>query len=311
MEGALPPPVLAPATAVPGPQADPLRCAVLRACHADVEALKPGNVAIGAPAHGMCADDFLRSAEAVVQPLTDQRLALGERIEAAVTASVAAAGCNTNLGIVLLLAPMAEAALRAGAGERPGAWRLHLPEVLAATSPADGAAAARAIVSAHPAGLGSAAEADVRGAGRGACGAGFRYTLREAMALAAGRDQIARQYVSDFATVQEMAAHLSALAEAGAGREDAVTAVFLRQLAHEPDTHIARKHGPDTALAVTREATALRAVLPEPPAWAPADVRRLAGFHDALLLRRINPGTTADLIVAAIFATELDAMQNF
>jgi len=292
-----------------------LRRAVLRACHADVESFKPGNVAIGAPAHGMSAEQFLRSAEVVAPPLTDTRLALGARIEAAVRASMDAAGCNTNLGIVLLLAPMAEAALRAVAGgaERPD-WRSQLPAVLAATSRADGAAAARAIVCAHPAGLGSVDEADVQGADAGACeagGGGFGHTLREAMALASGRDQIARQYVSDFATVHQMAAHLSALCAAGACREDAVSAVFLRRLACEPDTHIVRKQGADEALAVTREVAAVCAGLPDPPGWAASDVCRLVALHDALLARRINPGTTADLVVAAVFARELDAMQNF
>lgn len=291
-----------------------LRRAVLRACRADVESFKPGNVAMGAPGHGMSAEQFLRSAEVVAPLLTTTRLALGARIEAAVRASMDAAGCNTNLGIVLLLAPMAEASLRAAAGaERPD-WRCQLPYVLAATSPADGAAAARAIVCAHPAGLGSVDEADVQGADADVCEAGrvgFRHTLREAMALASGRDQIARQYVSDYATVQQMAAHLSALCAAGACREDAVTAVFLRRLASEPDTHIARKQGTDEALAVTREVAAVYAGLPDPPCWAAHDVRRLAALHDGLLARRINPGTTADLVVAAVFARELDAMQNF
>jgi triphosphoribosyl-dephospho-CoA synthase len=293
----------------PAPAA--LRRAVLCACHADVQSFKPGNVAVGAPAHGMSAEQFLRSAEVVAPLLATKRLALGARIEAAVRASMDAAGCNTNLGIVLLLAPMAEAALRTAAGaERPD-WRGQLPAVLAATSRDDGAAAARAIVRAHPAGLGSVDEADVQSADAGACGGGFGHTLQEAMALAAGRDQIACQYVSDFSTVHQMAAHLVSLTGNGANREDAVSAVFLHRLMREPDTHILRKHGPKAAWAVMHEVRLACVGLPDPPRWTAPDVRRLAALHDALLVRRINPGTTADLMVAAVFATELDAMQNF
>ena len=279
--------------------------ALLRACRADVEAFKPGNVAIGAPAHRMTAEDFLRSAEVVVAPLTDPQMALGERIEAAVAATVAAVGCNTNLGIVLLLAPMADAALRAAAAD----WRGHLPTVLASTTVADGVAAARAIVRAHPAGLGAAPEADVSGADL--AGPGFHHTLYEAMALAAARDQIAHQYVSGYATVLAMASTFSSLRRSGATREDAVTATYLRQLSSQPDTHIARKHGEAVATQVSQQVRDTIAGMPAPPDWMPAHIRRLAALHDALLARRINPGTTADLVVAAVFAAELDEVQKF
>jgi triphosphoribosyl-dephospho-CoA synthase len=291
----------------------PLQHALQRACRADVEAFKPGNVAIGAPAHRMAAEDFLRSAEVIAAPLADPHMPLGERIEAAVAATLFAVGCNTNLGIVLLLAPMADAALRAAAaGEPPQAWRHHLPAVLSGTSVADGAAMARAIVRAHPAGLGEAPEADVTmAAGTDVASAGFRHTLLEAMAFAAHRDQIARQYVTGFASVLEMAAWMAGLRQAGATREDAVTAVFLRQLAAGPDTHIARKHGMEGALAVAREVGDMLAGMPRPPHWSAAHVSQLADIHDRMMVRQINPGTTADLTVASVFATELDAMQNF
>jgi triphosphoribosyl-dephospho-CoA synthase len=292
-----------------------LQRAVLRACRADVEAFKPGNVAIGAPAHRMTAEDFLRSAEAVAAPLNDPQMALGERIEAAVVATLAAVGCNTNLGIVLLLAPLADAALRAAAaGEPPPAWRRHLPAVLAGTSVADGAAAARAIVLAHPAGLGAAPEADVSAAtpvGADAMGAGFHHTLTEAMALAAARDQIAWQYVSGFATVVGMAAACSRLLAARATREDAVTATFLHQLAEQPDTHIRRKHGEVVAQAVSQRVAGCLAQMPSAPHWTASHVQALAALHDELVASGINPGTTADLSVACMFVTELDAMHNF
>jgi triphosphoribosyl-dephospho-CoA synthase len=288
----------------------PLQLAVLRACRADVEAFKPGNVAVGMPAHRMTADDFQRSATVVVGPLTDAHSGLGARIEAAVAATVAAVGCNTNLGIVLLLAPLVAAAMRAQANdEAPQAWRWHLPAVLSGTTAVDGLATARAILRAHPAGLGAAPEADVSAAA--GAGPGFRHTLFEAMALAASRDLIAQQYTSGFATVGRMADRLSGLMQGGASRNDAVTASFLRQLVEQPDSHIRRKHGDAMASAVSAQVSGIMAGLPDPPHWSPAMVRSLTELHDRLLLRGINPGTTADLTVAAVFVTELDAMQKF
>jgi triphosphoribosyl-dephospho-CoA synthase len=131
------------------------------------------------------------------------------------------------------------------------------------------------------------------------------------MALAAGRDQIARQYVSGFATVLAMADRLRQLLHRGAAREDAVTAVFIGQLAAEPDTHICRKHGADSAGEVLRQVAELVAAMPDPPRWSAAEIRQMVDVHRDFLVRQINPGTTADLTVAAVFATELDAMQNF
>ena len=75
-------------------------------CALDVLALKPGNVGVGRPGHGMRAADFLRSAAVSAGPLSAPGLPLGERVYGAVAATRAAVGCNTNLGIILLCAPL-------------------------------------------------------------------------------------------------------------------------------------------------------------------------------------------------------------
>ena len=99
---------------------------------------------------------------------------------------------NTNLGIVLLFAPLARAAVTRAGNE---SLRAALERVLAALDVADAAAAFEAIVAAQPGGLGDAAEHDVREPPR--------ITLREAMAAAAGRDSIASEYASGYAIVFE------------------------------------------------------------------------------------------------------------
>ena len=59
--------------------------------------------------HSMHAGLFIASAHAAAPALFAPGARAGDRIEAAVAASWAAAGCNTNLGIVLLCAPVAMA----------------------------------------------------------------------------------------------------------------------------------------------------------------------------------------------------------
>ena len=81
------------------------RAAFLWACELDVATPKPGNVSVAVAGHGMQASMFVASAEAAAPALFAARRRVGERIEEAMRASFAVAGCNTNLGIVLLAAP--------------------------------------------------------------------------------------------------------------------------------------------------------------------------------------------------------------
>ncbi len=170
------------------------RDAFLRACALDVAVRKPGNVSLASPGHGMTATQFIASAQAAAPALFAPQQRVGHRIEAAVTASWAAAGCNTNLGIVLLCAPIAAAVERCSPAT---SLRHALEAVLADLDRDDAAAAFRAITLAQPGGLGDAPAEDVRRPPT--------LGLREAMALAASRDSIARQYANGFADLFEIA----------------------------------------------------------------------------------------------------------
>ncbi len=91
-----------------------IRAAYEQACRLEIEALKPGNVHLFADGHGMTAEQFLLSARVSAGPLTDPDLPVGRRILEAVRATRQAVGTNTNLGIVLLAAPLACAAEATG-----------------------------------------------------------------------------------------------------------------------------------------------------------------------------------------------------
>jgi len=99
--------------------------AFIAACRDEIEAPKPGNVHIFASGHGMQADHFLRSAEAAAPSLCDPASCIGARVLGAVEATFAAVGMNTNLGILLLCAPLA------AAGEKANDLRTNVKEVLA------------------------------------------------------------------------------------------------------------------------------------------------------------------------------------
>jgi triphosphoribosyl-dephospho-CoA synthase len=270
-------------------RAERLRRAFIEACQAELVALKPGNVHVHAAGHDMTVEDFLASAAAAAGPLCDAGLPAGARIRAAVEASWAAAGCNTNLGIVLLAVPLVIAAER-GAGP----LQERLRATLDALTVADAREAYAAILRASPGGLGRAPAQDVAAAPT--------VTLLEAMRLAAGRDRIARQYATGYADVFAIGVRrLAQERRRGTEPEWATTLVFLDFLTAFPDSHIARKSGVATAEAVREEAERLVQALPPRRADAFA---RLLDFDRSLKARGLNPGTSADLTVAALLAAD-------
>lgn len=285
------------------------RSAFLRAAWLDVAVRKPGNVSVASAGHRMQADLFVRSAAASAAPLCMEGARVGARIEAAMRASWAAAGCNTNLGILLLCAPLARAAEALDGDRSVEALRASVGGVLDELDLDDARAAYRAIALANPGGLGSAPEEDVHAAPT--------IDLRGAMALAADRDFIARQYRDGYADLFDASQALGcgfSLDDVAVGDVpqasiiDAVHRVFLHLLARHPDSHIVRKHGEAVAQNVMAAAQPwqARASHGERLEGDPA----FAAWDETLKAAGINPGTSADLTVAVLFAaglTEADA----
>ncbi len=258
----------------------------LRACRLDVAVRKPGNVSIHSAGHRMQAGQFIASAQAAAAPLCEPGASVGARIEAAMDATWRAVGCNTNLGILLLCAPLAAAAEREGARASASAMHAAVEDVLAVLDVADASAAYRAIAQANPGGLGSAPEQDVHHPPT--------LNLRAAMTLAASRDRIAAQYANGFADVFGLG--LANLSPGFALMDDeAVQRVYLGFLAAMPDSHIVRKHGEAVAHTVMSAAQGWNARA------AAADHEALARWDEQLKAQGINPGTSADLTVATLF----------
>ena len=288
---------------------EPVRRAFVEACTLDVLARKAGNVSEASPGHRMHAGLFLQSAQAAAAPLCTAGGRVGERIEAAVRATQALVQCNTNLGIVLLCAPIVVAQERRALGEPGRSLASSIRDVLEALDIDDARAAYRAIALARPAGLGAVPEQDIDEAPT--------VGLREAMALAAGRDRIARQYAGAFADVFDPGVASfertrdRALRRGNApqaARIQAMQAAFLEFLAAWPDSHIARKQGDAAAHSVMAEARPWRErarrgdTLDADPAWA--------AWDESLKARGLNPGTSADLCVATALLASLEAART-
>lgn len=261
-------------------------------CRAEVMALKPGNVHVHAAGHGMTVADFLLSADVAAPEIARPGAAVGERILRAVRATRAAVNCNTNLGILLLTAPLARAAEMPP--DRPLQDRVCA--VLEELSVEDAEAAYEAIRLASPGGLGRAAEHDVVGPAT--------VDLRTAMAAARARDRIAAQYADGYRDVFGIGV---ARARALTGK-DAVSmaeAVYLDFLTAFPDSHVLRKQGEAVAAGLMAEAQEVRRQL----AAVSSDAVRhdhLFAFDARLKWQGINPGTSADLTVASLFAHWLE-----
>jgi len=268
-----------------------IAAAFVAACRDELDAPKPGNVHVFADGHRMTAAEFERSAQAAAGPLTATGARVGLRILRAVEATRAAVGTNTNLGIILLCAPLA-----AAAEHQPADLRGALAELLESLDVADADLAFRAIALASPAGLGQVEQHDVR--------APATVTLAAAMAAAAGRDRIARQFSTGFADIFDRGiARRDAAAARWADPRWATVAVYLGFLGDFPDSHIMRKYDAAVAEDVRRTARLFeRRLDSEEPEGLLAD---LLDWDRFLKQRALNPGTSADLTVATLFAHRL------
>lgn len=262
----------------------------------EVDALKPGNIHRFSGGHGMRYEDFITSAEASAGPLCDSGASVGRRVLGAIEATRRAVGTNTNLGIVLLYAPILRAC---EASAEAGQIQPVLTEVLGALHNDDSRDVFAAIRLAQPGGLGRSGRHDV-----------YREpdcSLLEAMQEAADRDLVARQYANGFMEIWgcglpwlgEFLARWNSVEWATAG-------CYLRFLAEYPDSHIQRKFGADVARRICgRTADVLKRF--EKKKNPGSAVSMLLEYDRELKDTGMNPGTSADLTAASLLLHHLGA----
>ncbi|HEX4073623.1 MAG TPA: triphosphoribosyl-dephospho-CoA synthase [Planctomycetaceae bacterium] len=262
-------------------------------CLLEATAKKPGNVHPGASFADLTYQDFVRSAHLIAPSFAQgAEWGVGRIVFDAVERTRLGVGRNTNLGILLLLAPLAlvpaDVALRDGIGNS-----------LAGLTRDDAALVYASIRLANPGGLGRVEREDVASAPS--------VTLLEAMRLAADRDRIAAQYTSGFSTVLAGAERLAASRLFPDRWEESIIGLHLWLMAEFPDTLIGRKCGPELARESSlRARRVLEAGWPERE-HAAAEFDELDRWLRADGNRR-NPGTTADLVAGSLFAALRDGL---
>ncbi len=267
-----------------------------KACLCDVEAFKPGNVSVFNAGHDMDVGDFLLSAEVSAEPITNPEYSLGEKIYYSVEATRDAVGCNTNLGILLLCAPVIQAAQQLQARQ---SLRDTLQQVLESTSVKDAGWVFKAITLANPGGLGKSESQDVSGRPD--------VTLFQAMEIAQNKDRIAKQYVTNYKDIFNFSIlRYNDGLNRFENQEWAAVFVFTGLLSKFPDSHIERKYGNGHSGWVLKKIIAVDDALlntQDPEQLIPM----LHEVDREFKAKGINPGTTADLTVATVFVVMMEA----
>lgn len=269
---------------------DKIGWAAEMACLLEVCAEKPGNVTRRQDFNDTCFADFLISASAIGPAFRcAAKVPVGETILRAIRTTRRFVGMNTNLGIVLLLAPLAKAA----GLDRSNNLQSAVKPVLQSLTVDDARMAYEAIRLAKPAGMGTSQRYDLYETE-------VDITLFQAMEEACDRDALAREYVTDYKITFEIGlTGLRRTMDQGAGLSEAIVQTFLSILAKIPDTLIARKNGMTTARDVSDRAGR---ILKNGGIFG--DKGEIQKFDFALRNKkhRLNPGTTADLVAAVLFA---------
>lgn len=246
------------------------------ACVSEATARKPGNVHPDAAFDDLTHESFVAAAKVVAPQLARAKDGVGLAIKRAVQASVDLTGTNVNLGICLLIAPLAAV---------PNKRWPNIAAVVDGLSVEDAIHAYAAIELASPGGLGETAEQDVRDRPT--------VSLLAAMTMAAERDGVAALYANRFGPLFDFALPQFLELLACHDAETAIVRLAVCWLAANPDTHIARRCGEPTATEASRRARQVVAdwtLLEEFDRWLRADGHRR------------NPGTTADVVAATLFA---------
>ena len=273
-----------------------LKDAYLQACELELQAFKPGNVSVYSEMHDMTVEDFRLSAKVSADALVNADYCLGEKIFYAVKATREAVLCNTNLGILLLCAPLLIAASQVN---ETTPLRQALNHVLESTTLEDAEWVFRAIRLANPGGLGDSEQQDVKEKAT--------VTLTQAMKLASERDRIALQYVTGYKDIFDFTVlRYNEAFSCCRNKEWAAVSVYVAFLSCYADSHIERKYGTQHNAWIKTQMAQIEDALTH---YAKTDLIALLYQVDSdFKAKRINPGTTADITVATILVAFLEAL---
>lgn len=269
------------------------------ACVQDVIALKPGNVHQYRDGHGMSVEQFLQSAWAICHEMPKAGYSLGTRIEKSAMATRDAVQVNTNIGIILLCAPLVHGFLEFSGNQN---FRESVCQSIEKSTLPESEQILNAIRIANPAGLGNVEKHDVQEPAV--------LPIREIMSKAQYRDMIARQYSNNFEDIFKFGMNTLKQANEQFNEEaSSTTYVYLNFMLHFEDSHIVRKFGNSKAKEIQLIANHLLELYKK--AGGIDEIRSELMEVDRIWKQKnINPGTSADLTVATILASKLHNAVN-
>ena len=263
--------------------------AIVWACQQEVSAPKPGNVNCYGEAHRMSVQDFLKSAQAIAPILSQKNLSVGSMILKSVIATRKVVNCNTNLGIILLFAPLCKAIRGCNTSAQLPESLRHLLNNLTLD---DTKNAYKGIRLAQAGGLGNSKLHDINNEPT--------VTLRHAMEYAKDKDSIAAQYLNNYHDILGLGlTSLTSSINCGESIEWASAFAYLNLLSVIPDSLVIRKQGLPCAKSLMKESKEMLRKL--------NGNKKLSQFESDIILwdkelkqKAINPGTTADMTAATL-----------
>ena len=277
---------------------------IKESCYLEIKAIKPGNVHKYSAGHGMKPSDFYNSAKIISKCLTKNGPGFSKKILNCVVETKKKIKQNTNLGIILLLAPITEILLKHGLLNKKSLEN-KINNFIKKQGVRESKNFFKAIKVASPGGIGKSNKYDVNLLPK--------TTVYKAMSYASKRDLIAKQYISSFKDIFKIGIPtFKKFEKKWNNKEWSLTAVYLNFLNKIIDTHIQRKKGDKLAKKVKEDAKKYFKLVKKKKQCKNMDkiARKLLFFDKKLKVRGINPGTSADLTVASYFILQVTKKQQ-
>ena len=265
-----------------------VKLSYITACSYDVQCIKPGNVNYLSSHHDTSIDDFIKSYNITSDIISMPDMSLGARVYECVKSTKRTVDKNTNLGIVLLCSVFSQSLLF----NTNSTLIESIKNVVMNSTVQDVSDICDAISLANPGGLNSHDTYDVRSKPN--------ISLFEVMRISSDYDQISKQFSSFFSDIFSFIIpmfHQSL--ENIKDTKLAISYSFLKILEKYPDSHITRKYGHKIAKKTSKEASDLIKILDgdtRHESWG----KNLMSLDKHFKMARVNPGTTADLLVISM-----------
>ena len=270
-----------------------LKDAYFFACKKDIEVLKPGNVSLKSPHHDTSAHDYIESSIYSSHHLFNINYSLGERVFNSVKATKKIVKTNTNLGIILLCAPIIHSLINYD----NVSIRDSLETSINQSNGDDTLLISESINLAKPGGLGKSMKYDTKSLPK--------INLMKIMQYSSKYDRISYQYAHKFTDIFDFIVPcIKFHRKYSRSYEHSLALTFLEILSKIPDSHISRKFGDKISKKTSNEANDLLKILDKDDSWDLAS-KHLKSLDYEYKKKGINPGTTADLLVAGLMVYKI------